>query len=72
MKNNAQNDAPSLLQTFKSVSSAMFGVQSGDNHERDFTQGKASHFILMGVIATALFIFVVWGAVKLVLHFAGL
>lgn len=71
MNDDKLNTTPSFLQTFKSVSAAMFGVQNSGNHERDFTKGKASHFILMGIISTILFILMVWGIVKLVMHFAG-
>ena len=46
----------SLWAVTKSVFSAMFGVQSSKNRERDFTQGKAHHFIIIGIIATVLFI----------------
>jgi len=40
-------------ETFKSVGAAFFGVQSNKNRERDFTQGKLSHFIIAGIIAAA-------------------
>ncbi|MFT5636940.1 MAG: hypothetical protein ACI89T_002409 [Cognaticolwellia sp.] len=43
-------------ETLKSVGAAFFGVQSDKNRERDFTQGKFSHFIIAGVIAVVLFI----------------
>ncbi len=43
-------------ETLKSVAAAFFGVQSEKNRERDFTQGKLSHFIIAGVIAVSLFI----------------
>jgi uncharacterized membrane protein len=35
---------------------AFFGVQSDKNRERDFSQGKASHFIFFGIVALLLFI----------------
>ncbi|SET17908.1 DUF2970 domain-containing protein [Thalassotalea agarivorans] len=43
-------------QTLKSVAAAFFGVQSDKNRERDFTQGKFSHFVVAGVIAVVVFI----------------
>jgi hypothetical protein len=43
-------------ETLKSVGAAFFGVQSDKNRERDFTQGKFSHFIIAGLIAVVLFI----------------
>lgn len=46
----------SLLDTFKSVAAAFFGVQSNKNRERDFSQGKLSHFIVAGIIGVVIFI----------------
>ncbi len=62
---------PGLLQTAGSVLAAFFGVQSRRNRERDFTRGKASHFILMGLVLTILFIASVMLAVKLALSQAA-
>lgn len=62
---------PTFWQMLHSVLAAAFGVQSGKNRERDFTQGKPSHFILLGLLFTALFVLVIFGVVKLVLHLAG-
>jgi hypothetical protein len=39
-----------------SVLSAAVGVQSKENRERDFARGKASHFIMVGVGFTILFV----------------
>jgi hypothetical protein len=55
----------------KSVLSAFFGVQSGRNRERDFQHGKPIHFILVGLLATALFVLTVAGVVRLVLWLAA-
>jgi len=54
-----------------SVMAAAFGVQSGKNRARDFTHGKPSHFLMIGVLFTAVFGLTLYGVVKLVLHFAG-
>lgn len=62
----------SLLDTVKSVSASFFGVQSSANRERDFTRGKASHFIIIGAVMTVVFIGGVMLAVKLVIKNAGL
>lgn len=56
----------------QSVLAAALGVQSGKNRARDFSRGKPSHFILLGVGFTALFVLIVLGIVRLVLYFAGL
>lgn len=44
----------------QSVLAAGIGVQSSKNRKRDFTQGKAIHFIVGGLIGTAIFVLVVW------------
>jgi hypothetical protein len=62
---------PTLWQVAKSVAAAFFGVQSEANRQRDFTRGKPSQFIIIGLIATALFVLVMIGIVKLVLRLAG-
>lgn len=53
---------------FKSVGAAFFGVQSTNNRERDFKHGKVSHFIAVGIIATGMFVGVIWGVVWLILR----
>lgn len=62
---------PTLWQSWMSVLAAFFGVQSSRNRERDFTRGKASHFILLGVLATVLLIAILVGAVRLILLLAA-
>ncbi|MDJ0827983.1 MAG: DUF2970 domain-containing protein [Rhodobacter sp.] len=61
----------SFMDTFKSTAMAFLGVQSNANRERDFSQGKMSHFIWMGLILGAAFVLTLVGVVQLVLHFAG-
>ena len=60
-----------LWDTIKSVAAPFFGVQSSKNRNRDFKHGKAAHFIVVGLVATAVFIFAVVLAVRLVLRSAG-
>ncbi|PTU73436.1 DUF2970 domain-containing protein [Pseudomonas mangrovi] len=62
----------SFKEMLQSVLAAALGVQSGKNRSRDFSRGKPSHFILLGVGFTLLFVLVVLGVVRLVLYFAGL
>lgn len=64
--------APTLWQTIASVGAAFFGVQTRKNRERDFTRGKASHFIIIGIAMTIVFVLVVALAVKFALRQAGL
>ena len=51
----------------QSVLAAGFGVQSRANRERDFAKGRAIHFIVAGLLGTAIFILVIWGFVQLTL-----
>lgn len=59
------------LQVVASVFAAGLGVQSSKNRERDFKQGRAGVFIVAGLSFTLLFIGVVYGIVRLVLHNTG-
>lgn len=56
-----------FIQMLGSTLSAALGVQSERNRERDFSRGKASHFILMGIGFTVVFVIVMALIVKLVL-----
>ncbi len=64
-----EQDKPlTLRQMLGSVLAAALGVQSGKNRARDFTHGKPSHFIFLGLGFTAIFVLVILGVVKLVLY----
>ena len=67
----ADNQAPTLWDTIKSVAAAFFGVQNRANRVRDFKHGKASHFIIIGLMMTVLLVLTIVGIVKLVLHLTG-
>ncbi|HZX15530.1 MAG TPA: DUF2970 domain-containing protein [Pseudomonas sp.] len=69
--NEDENKPLTLWEMLQSVLSAAIGVQSGKNRSRDFSRGKPSHFIILGVLFTAVFVLVIFGVVKLVLHLAG-
>lgn len=71
MNDESQKKAPSLWQVAKSVQAAFLGVQSSKNYERDFQHGKASQYIIIGLIGVAIFIGVIIGIVMLVLKLAG-
>lgn len=66
MKNNL-GGYMNIITTFKSVAAAFLGVQSDKNRNRDFTEGKLSHFIIAGVIAVIIFILILITLVTLVL-----
>jgi hypothetical protein len=55
------------LSIIKSALSAMIGVQSNENRERDFKSGKFWHFFIAGFIVLAGFMLFVWLGVKLLL-----
>lgn len=59
-----------LAQMFGSALAAMVGVQTKEKRERDFAKGKASHFIIVGVVLTALFALAMAGIVTLVMTVA--
>lgn len=60
----------SIFQVLGSVLSSFIGVQKNATRERDFQQGRARDFIIVGVVLTVLFIVAVWGVVQLVMHVA--
>ena len=67
---SANDDEIKFSDVVKSVAAAFFGVQSAKNRERDFTRGKPVHYIAMGLVATLLFVLLMWGLVKLFLWVA--
>lgn len=64
---NASSKQPSLtfLQMVGSVMASFFGVQSSEKRERDFTYGRAKHFIAVGILMTAVW----YGSIALLVHF---
>lgn len=66
-----KDQRPNFIQVIGSVLAAFLGVQSNKNRERDFKHGKASHFIIAGLLMTAVFVLLVWGVVRLVLRVAN-
>jgi hypothetical protein len=65
------SEAPGFLDVVKSVMAGFLGVQSEKNRERDFAHGSPVHYVIIGLIATLLFVLSVWGVVILVLKLAG-
>ena len=57
----------SFISVIKSVGAAFIGVQSNKNRERDFSEGKLSHFIIVGIVCVAIFIGALVAVVSLVL-----
>ncbi|MBK8958130.1 MAG: DUF2970 domain-containing protein [Proteobacteria bacterium] len=68
---NSDKQPPlSLREVVGSIMAALLGVQSSRNHARDFSRGTAKQYIVVGLIATILFVNIVYFAVKLILHLA--
>ena len=61
------DDGLTLWQLIGSAISAAIGVQSSENRKRDFSRGKPSQFIIIGILFTVLFVLVMIGVVNLVL-----
>ncbi|MGQ7845029.1 DUF2970 domain-containing protein [Granulosicoccus sp. 3-233] len=64
---SAARTGTGFWQIAQSVGAGLIGVQSRKNRERDFTQGKPIHFLIGGVIGTALFLLCVWLLVQYLL-----
>ena len=63
-------EEPGRLTVFQIIGStvaAAFGVQSSRNRARDFERGKPLHFIVAGVLFTALFVIGMIALVNVVL-----
>jgi len=70
---NEQQEPPlRFTELLQSVLAAAFGVQSGKNRSRDFSRGKPSQFIAIGILFTAVFVLLLFVIVKVVLYFAGI
>ena len=69
--NDEDKKTPSLLDVARSVLWAFIGVQKSKNHERDFKHGKPSQYIIVGLIAVAVFIAILITVVNFALAMAG-
>lgn len=47
---------PRLMQVIKSVLAAAVGIQSDANRVKDFQHGSLSQYVIVGLIATILFV----------------
>ncbi len=63
--------APSFIDVLGSVLASMFGVQSNRKREEDFTHGKPSQYVIIGLIVTVVFMLTIWSVVSLVMKLAG-
>ncbi len=67
---DSSEETMSLWETTQSVLFAMLGVQKSKNAKRDFTKGKASHFIIIGIAFGILFVLTVALCVNIILSVA--
>ena len=65
-ENSQPTGRQSLGSVIRSVSASMFGVQSSKKHAEDFSQGSTISYVVVGLVATVLFVLAVWGIVRLV------
>ena len=65
-----QKKSVGLRQVVGSVVASFVGVQKSENRERDFQHGRARDFILVGALATVVFVLALWGLVRLVMYLA--
>ena len=65
-----EQSSPSTWQVFKSVMASFFGVQKEEIRQRDFTYGKPSQFIIIGLILTVSLMVILYFLVKVILYFA--
>lgn len=70
MSEQATNKHQSLGSVISSVLAAFIGVQSDRKRQEDFTRGKISTYVIVGLAGTALFVGTIIGIVMLVMHLA--
>ncbi|MDH5470002.1 MAG: DUF2970 domain-containing protein [Gammaproteobacteria bacterium] len=70
-KSEREPGTPSLIGVIGSVAASMFGVQSSRKRHEDFSHGKPSQYIIIGLIMTVVFVLAVWGVVSIVMRLSG-
>jgi uncharacterized membrane protein YidH (DUF202 family) len=71
-KDAAKDERPlTIWQIASSTAAAAFGVQNRANRERDFNRGKPLHFIIAGIVFTAVFVLIVVSVVQFILRSAS-
>jgi len=66
-----ERDSRTLWQVIMSMAAALFGVQSERNRQLDFTHGNPMHYIIIGVVMTALLVLLIYVIVQIILRQAG-
>lgn len=70
MTEESGNNPQGIGSVISSVMAAFIGVQSDKKRNEDFTKGKISTYVIVGLIGTAAFVLTIIGIVMLVMHFA--
>ncbi len=68
VEDNSEKDL-TTWEVMVSILAGFFGVQKEKTRNRDFTRGKPSQFIIVGVVLTAVWYLAIYLIVKIVLHF---
>jgi Protein of unknown function (DUF2970) len=69
IEHDNQSNKPSIFRVIRSIIAAGIGIQTETNRRRDFQEGASpTIYVIVGLIATAVFIFTVIMIVKLVVH----
>jgi hypothetical protein len=63
-EDGSPDNKPTVASLIGSVLSAAVGIQTSKNHERDIKHGKASTFVIAGIIYAGLFV----GAIVILVH----
>lgn len=71
MTDRQERSRPSLKQVIGSVLAAGFGVQSNKNRQRDFSSGSGKQFVIVGIVATIMFVLTIYFIVQLILGLVG-
>ncbi len=67
MRLSEEKSGTGFFAVLKSIFAALFGIQSNRNRERDFKQGKASDYIVIGFVVVFVLVFIMIMIVKSVL-----
>ncbi len=71
MMSESQQEQVSIWKVVASVFGAMFGVRGNAARERDFSKGRPAAYIIVGLIATALFVLTLVSVVMIVMKVSG-
>lgn len=72
IQNNDQSNKPSIFRVIRSVIAAGIGIQTETNRQRDFQEGASpTIYVIVGLIATVVFILTVIMIVKFVANSAA-